>query len=86
MALRVSDFFRRKAEGFGDRRRGLDGMIELSDDPDPADHDVDFTSMVDDRRRAKWQRAAVLAGWEIAEWMVITLDKQAEGQIARSAA
>ena len=86
MGMRVDDYFRSKAEGFGDRRKGHDNMIELTDDPDPADHDTDFSAMVDDRRRAKWQQAASSLGftedrWGLAEWMVITLD-QAARQIA----
>jgi len=75
MGMRVDDYFRSKSEGFGDRRRGFDGMVELTDDPDPADRDVDFSATVDDRRRSKWQAAAVLVGWELDEWIVITLDR-----------
>jgi hypothetical protein len=33
MALRTADFFRRKSEGFGDRRSGNDNRIVLMDDP-----------------------------------------------------
>lgn len=33
MFLRVADFYRRKSEGFGDRRYGYDGRIVLKDDP-----------------------------------------------------
>jgi len=83
MTLRVADFFRMKREGFGDRRRGLAGLVELSDDPDPADHDVDFEDLVDERRRAKWQRAAELSGWnDLSQFVVATLDIASEAVLA----
>jgi hypothetical protein len=75
MGKRVDDYFRSKAEGFGDRRYGNDGKVVLTDDPDPADHDVDFEALVDDRRRARWQLAADATGWPLSEWIVITLDR-----------
>lgn len=85
LGMRVDDFYRRKSEGFGDRRRGFDGMVELTDDPDPADHDVDFMQLVDERRRAKWQRAAELAGWDLAQFIVTSLDFAADAQIEAAA-
>lgn len=85
MGMRVDDYFRSKGEGFGDRRYGLDNRVDLTDDPDPADHDVDFSATVDDRRRSKWQAAAVIVGWELDDWIVITLDKAAV-QIVSTAA
>jgi hypothetical protein len=33
MHLRVTDFFRRKSEGFGDRRHGNDGRVDVEADP-----------------------------------------------------
>jgi hypothetical protein len=78
MSMRVDDYFRSKSEGFGDRRRGFDGMVELTDDPDPADHDVDFSKIVGDRERSDWQQAAKATGWELDEWMKITLNKAAK--------
>ena len=48
MGKRVDDYFRSKAEGFGDRRYGNDNRVVLDDDPDPADHDTDFDQLVDD--------------------------------------
>lgn len=77
MGKRVDDHFRSKAEGFGDRRYGNDNRIELNDDPDPADHDVDFEALVDERRRAQWQAAADRVGWPLSEWIAITLDRAA---------
>jgi hypothetical protein len=74
MERRVDDYFRSKAEGFGDRRYGNDNRIVLADDPDPADHDTDFEALVDDRRRARWQQAADTCGMTISEFIVTTLD------------
>lgn len=82
MTLRVADFFRMKREGFGDRRRGLAGLVDLNDDPDPADHDVDFENLVDERRRSRWQRAADLRGRDLSQFIVETLDIAAEAVIA----
>ena len=75
MEKRVDDFFRAKAEGFGDRRYGNDNRIVLDDDPDPADHDTDFEELVDGRRRSRWQQAAEQVGWPLSEWVMISLDK-----------
>ena len=72
------DFFRRKSEGFGDRRYGNDNRIVLADDPDPADHDTDFEHLVDDRRRARWQDAARIADLELRDWILIVLDRAAD--------
>ena len=85
MANRVVDYFRSKAEGFGDRRYGNDNRIDLTDDPDPADHDVDFMELVDERRRAKWQKAAEATGWDLSQFIVTTLDIAAD-QIETAAA
>jgi hypothetical protein len=74
MEKRVDDFFRSKAEGFGDRRYGNDNRVVLADDPDPADHDTDFEELVDERRRARWQQAADARGWTLSEFVVTTLD------------
>jgi hypothetical protein len=81
-AMRVTDHFRSKADGFGDRRYGHDNRIELQEDPDPADHDTDFESLVDERRRARWQQAASAAGWTLSEFIVTTLDIASEQQLA----
>jgi hypothetical protein len=85
MVNRCPDFFRSKHEGFGDKRYGNHDRIVLADDPDPADHDTDFHSLVDERRRARWQQAADSVGWQLEEWIVISLDKCAAG-VLRSAA
>lgn len=74
MEKRVTDFFRSKAEGFGDRRYGNDNRLVLDDDPEPADHDTDFEDLIDERRRARWQRRAVDEDWTLSEWIVISLD------------
>ena len=78
MERRVDDYFRSKAEGFGDRRYGNDNRIVLADDPDPADHDTDFEALVDERRRSRWQAAADTCGMTISEFIVTTLDIAAE--------
>lgn len=78
MEKRVDDYFRSKAEGFGDRRYGNDNRIVLTDDPDPADHDTDFEELVDERRRARWQNAAEIRGWTLSQFVVTTLDIAAE--------
>jgi hypothetical protein len=72
------DYFRRKSEGFGDRRYGNDNRIDLQDDPDPADHDTDFHELVDERRRARWQQAADRKGMPLSEFIVTALDIVAE--------
>lgn len=78
MGKRVDDYFRSKAEGFGDRRAGNDNLVVLADDPDPADHDTDFEDLVDERRRARWQQAADRFGLTLSEFVVSTLDIAAE--------
>jgi hypothetical protein len=78
MDARITDYFRCRSEGFGDRRYGNDNRIVLDDDPDPADHDTDFELLVDDRRRARWQEAADATGWPLSEWIAIALDRYAE--------
>ncbi len=78
MGMRVDDYFRSKAEGFGDRRKGHDNRIDLSDDPDPADHDTDFELLVDDRRRARWQQAANSKEMTLSQFIVSVLDIASE--------
>jgi len=78
MGKRVDDYFRSKSEGFGDRRYGNDNRVELSEDPDPADHDTDFEFLVDERRRARWQRAADQMGLPLSEFVSTTLDVASE--------
>jgi hypothetical protein len=86
MERRTADFYRRKGEGFGDRRYGNDGRIILvddnSDDPDP---DVDFDKLISEKRLTRWQHAAVLVEMTVSEWVVVTLDKAA-ARIERTAA
>ena len=85
MGKRVDDYFRSKAEGFGDRRYGNDGRVVLTDDPDPADHDVDFEALVDERRRARWQQAAEATGWSLSQFVVIALDNAASSVLEAAA-
>jgi hypothetical protein len=76
MENRVPDFYRRKSEGFGDRRSGSDGRVVLSGDmiEDEADPELDFERLISERRLARYQRAAAFRGWTVTEWIVITLD------------
>jgi hypothetical protein len=75
MEQRVPDFYRRKSEGFGDRRSGSDGRVVLGGSMlDDADPEVDFEKLISERRMARYQRAAAFRGWTVAEWIVITLD------------
>ena len=67
-------FFRRKREGFGDRRSGSDGRIKLVDEFDDADPDVDFEHLVDERRRGRWQQAAIAEELTLSEWIAVSLD------------
>jgi hypothetical protein len=85
MSNRCPDFFRSKHEGFGDKRYNNHDRIVLDADPDPADHDTDFSDLIDERRRARWQQAADQVGWALEEWIAITLDR-ASKEVLRSAA
>ncbi len=85
MDKRCVDWYRSKHEGNGDRRYGNDNRIVYAEDPDPADHDVDFSRLISDRERSDWQAAANVTGWELDEWIKITLNKAAL-QVLRTAA
>lgn len=76
MFKRCVDHFRSKSEGWGDRRYGNDNRVELSEDPDPADG-TEFDSLVDDRRRIRWNYQAKLDGYEddFSGWMCKQLDR-----------
>lgn len=79
------DYFRKKSEGFGDKRYGNHDRLVLSpmdEDPDP---DVDFEGLVSEKRLARWQMAAEATGWTFRDWVCITLDSAAK-QIERAAA
>jgi hypothetical protein len=75
MEHRVPDFYRRKAEGFGDRRSGADNRIVLmGDKTEDFDANFDFEQLMSDRRLAAYSRAAKIHGLELADWIVISLD------------
>lgn len=78
-------FFRRKREGFGDRRYGMDGKIVLVDEFDDADPDVDFEHLMSDKRVSTWQRAAGIVDMTLPEFVVVSLDRAAK-QVLRTAA
>lgn len=81
------DFFRRKREGFGDRRYGNDGKVVVNSElaTEDVDADLDFAKLVSDRRFSMWQQAATTTNLDVAEWIVISLDRAAK-QVLRSAA
>lgn len=86
MERRVTDFFRSKSEGFGDRRYGNDGRLVLTAETDEdADPDVDFGKLISEKRLAYWQSAARSVELEMSEWIVIVLDRAAR-QVLRTAA
>lgn len=84
MAKRIDDHFRSKGEGFGDRRYGHDNRQVLVDEFDPAERELHFDELVDERRRSRWQEAARATGWSLEDWIVITLDKGARGVLRRA--
>jgi DNA-directed RNA polymerase specialized sigma24 family protein len=87
MTHRCKDFFRKKSEGFGDRRYGNDNRIFLAGDTldDAPDSDVDFGELISQRRLARWQAAAKLTEWSFEEFIAVTLDRAAS-ELERSAA
>jgi hypothetical protein len=87
LAHRVTDWFRSKAEGHGDRRRNLDNRIVLSamDDEYDVDADIDFAKLLSEHRVLEWQRAAQTVELPLEERIAITLDRAAK-VIRRAAA
>jgi hypothetical protein len=74
MARRVPDFFRRKSEGYGDRRYGNDNRVALTDTVDDPDPDADFDRILSERQLLRYQQAARIRGTGLEEWVRITLD------------
>ena len=86
MERRVPDFYRRKGEGFGDRRYGNDNRLVLTDtSADEPDPDVDFDKLISERRLVLWQQAATAVNLTLAEYVVVTMDK-ASRQVLKTAA
>lgn len=85
MAHRIDDFFRSKAQGFGDRRYGNDNRYDLTDDPDPPDHDLDFDTLITNKRRAQWQAAANHCQLPLQDWITASLDIMAHTDLQRHA-
>lgn len=81
MERRVPDFYRRKSEGFGDRRHGNDQRMILhrfdADIDEPVDPHLDFDALLSERRVARWNRASRKAGLDLNEWIAQTLDQAA---------
>jgi hypothetical protein len=84
LAQRLPDFYRRKSEGFGDRRYGNDSRIVLSamDDDQPDLDSLDFEKLMSARRVARWQRAADAAGWQLSEFICISVDRASREVLA----
>jgi hypothetical protein len=80
LAHRVTDWYRSKGEGHGDRRRNLDNRIVLSamDDEYDVDADIDFAKLLSEHRVLEWQRAAQTVELPLEEWIAITLDRAAK--------
>lgn len=87
LSHRVTDWYRHKSEGNGDRRYGGDNRIVLApadDDAFAVDVGLDFEEFVSERRVLEWQRAAEAVELPLAEWIAQTLDLAARA-IRRSA-
>jgi hypothetical protein len=81
LAHRVTDWYRSKAEGHGDRRRNLDNRIVLSamdDEPDVDLDDLELEKLVSEHRAFEWQEAARAVDLSFEDWVVITLDRAAK--------
>jgi DNA-directed RNA polymerase specialized sigma24 family protein len=82
MELRVTDWYRRKSEGFGDTRSGSNGRVELHADPPPTEpdhHEHESTLELD----SYWSRAAGSLSTPMHDWDVVT--EQAAMQWVRAA-
>jgi hypothetical protein len=80
------DFFRRKREGFGDRRYQHDGRVELSADAgEDVDPEVNFEKLLSERRLARWHRAAELYELSLAEFIAVAVDRVAREAIRKAA-
>lgn len=80
------DFFRRKREGFGDRRYGNDGRLELSADaPADVDPEIDFAKLMSERKLARWQRAADVLELPLQDFVSQAIDQYARAVLRRAA-
>jgi hypothetical protein len=88
MERRCVDWLRAKTEGNGDRRYGNDNRVVLSSDTleDAPDPELDFEKLISDRRLLEWEEAARLVELPVAEWVVVTLDREAAVLRARARA
>jgi len=84
MEKRIDDYFRSKAEGFGDRRYGNDGRIQLSaaveEDGDP---EIVFDKALAERRLQEWEAAARLSAMSLADFVVMSVNIAANQQLGR---
>ena len=80
------DFYRRKSEGFGDRRYGNDNRLVLTDgSDDDADPDIDFDKLISERQFLRWQSAADKSELPLREWIIIVLEIAARHQLKEAA-
>lgn len=89
MGKRVDDYFRSKAEGFGDRRYGFDNRVTLTDELDTTEA-TDFWARdsaghVTEYERVRWQKAAQTQGQDLDQWMVNACNRVAK-QVLEAAA
>jgi hypothetical protein len=80
LAHRVTDWYRSKADGYGDRRHNLDNRIVLSamDNEYEVDTAFDFEGLLSEHRVGEWQDAARTVDLAFADWVVISLDRVAK--------
>jgi hypothetical protein len=80
MCLRVTDWYRAKREGNGDRRYGADQRIVLAGDvleEVVVDPELDFERLVSERRITEWEEAARLVQLPLAEFVCMSVDRAA---------
>ena len=78
MARRVPDFYRRKSEGFGDKRKGHDNRIVLSGGKAeylPDGDDFSLEEMASQDRIDVWKAKAATAGMPLVEWLYDLADR-----------
>jgi DNA-directed RNA polymerase specialized sigma subunit len=78
MERRITDFFRRKSEGFGDRRHGHDNRVILpqyeADLDDVVDPEIQIDAYIAERLIRRCKRAADRLGMPLEKWISGTLN------------
>jgi hypothetical protein len=67
MEHRIVDFYRKKSEGFADRRRGLDGLVTLDENIDTHPGKAD-TEEPDPKLLERWGTASLLLRKPMLKW------------------